>query len=311
MARKAKKAVKACPSGMVEFEFDGDMARPINYPKHMAKDVGGLTDLCNAVIPLFRHSPSLEVGSWGTIPRADTECEDGDYTSPTEIGGDWCLTGGLAIEASKEVRKARKGKKAGSSKKKEDAPEPEIDIEFRFEGDKAHPIIPNPHQWGDVDGHINGSHGIMDDLGLFDHLDDTGPFNWGGWEYSTTHDHGGISQSSPNDDSRRADDAWSGCNPVRISSPEPFKSYDSPPQKKTEQAAPAPMPYTVNHWATLECGDQTVHIPVNSSNVSGPEKNILDGPAKKVWKWAQEKGLTDKIGLQDAFDLAKDMHGGD
>ncbi|KAH6864268.1 hypothetical protein B0T12DRAFT_403536 [Alternaria alternata] len=30
---------------------------------------------------------------------------------------------------------------------------------------------------------------------------------------------------------------------------------------------------------------------------------------KKVWKWIQEKSLSDKVGLQDAFDLAKDMHG--
>jgi len=29
---------------------------------------------------------------------------------------------------------------------------------------------------------------------------------------------------------------------------------------------------------------------------------------KKIWKWAQEKGLSDKISLEDAFDLAKDMH---
>lgn len=28
---------------------------------------------------------------------------------------------------------------------------------------------------------------------------------------------------------------------------------------------------------------------------------------KKVWKWIQDKGLDDKISLQDAYDLAKDM----
>ena len=32
---------------------------------------------------------------------------------------------------------------------------------------------------------------------------------------------------------------------------------------------------------------------------------------KKVWKWIQEKSLSDKVGLQDAFDLAKDMYGKD
>jgi hypothetical protein len=151
----------------------------------------------------------------------------------------------------------------------------------------------------------------MEDFGLFDHLHDTGPFNHGGWEYVTTHDHGGNAPSCPNDDSGEADDAWDGWGPIRISSPEPFKSNDSPSEKKIEQAAPAPIPYTVTYWATVECGDRTVHVPVDSSNIAGPEKDILDGPAQKVWQWAQEKGLTDKIGLQDAFDLAKGMRGGD
>jgi len=29
---------------------------------------------------------------------------------------------------------------------------------------------------------------------------------------------------------------------------------------------------------------------------------------KKVWKWVQEKGLDGKVSLQDAFELAKDVH---
>ncbi|KAF2826788.1 hypothetical protein CC86DRAFT_406041 [Ophiobolus disseminans] len=76
----------------------------------------------------------------------------------------------------------------------------------------------------------------------------------------------------------------------------------------TEPAAPIPAAYTVTYWATIECGDQNIHIPVDNSNISGPEKAILDGPGMKVWKWVQDKGLGDKISLQDAFDLAKDMH---
>jgi hypothetical protein len=75
----------------------------------------------------------------------------------------------------------------------------------------------------------------------------------------------------------------------------------------SKDAIPVPKPYTVTFWATVECGEDSMNIPIDSSNVSGPEKLILDGPAKKVWKWVQEKGLGDKIGLQDAFDLAKDM----
>ncbi|KAH5553156.1 hypothetical protein HBI25_175840 [Parastagonospora nodorum] len=66
--------------------------------------------------------------------------------------------------------------------------------------------------------------------------------------------------------------------------------------------------YTVTYWATIESDDQTVHIPIENNSVSGPEKAVLEGPAKTVWKWIQEKGLGDKVGLQDVFDLAKDIH---
>jgi hypothetical protein len=74
--------------------------------------------------------------------------------------------------------------------------------------------------------------------------------------------------------------------------------------------APVPSTYTVTYWATVESGNNTVHVPTDSGNVSGPEKNIIEGNAgmKKVWKWVQEKGFSDKVSLQDAFDLAKDMH---
>ncbi|KAH7071220.1 hypothetical protein BKA63DRAFT_517547 [Paraphoma chrysanthemicola] len=66
-------------------------------------------------------------------------------------------------------------------------------------------------------------------------------------------------------------------------------------------------PYTVTYWATVECGDHITHIPLDSNNVTGSEKMILDGPAKKVWKWVQDKGLVNSISLQDAYDLAKDI----
>jgi hypothetical protein len=48
---------------------------------------------------------------------------------------------------------------------------------------------------------------------------------------------------------------------------------------------PASKTYNVAYWATIDCGDQTVHILVDSTNINGPEKMILDGPAKKVWEW--------------------------
>jgi hypothetical protein len=65
--------------------------------------------------------------------------------------------------------------------------------------------------------------------------------------------------------------------------------------------------YTITYWATIESEDQTIHIPIENNNVSGPEKAVLEGPAKTVWKWIQEKRLGDKVGLQDVFDLAKDV----
>ncbi|KAF2023616.1 hypothetical protein EK21DRAFT_94776 [Setomelanomma holmii] len=81
----------------------------------------------------------------------------------------------------------------------------------------------------------------------------------------------------------------------------------------SERSAPSSAiePYTVTYWAIVEHGDQIISISVDSSNVTGPEKSILEGPAKKVWKWVQEKGLGDRIELQDAFDFAKDMHVGE
>jgi len=74
-----------------------------------------------------------------------------------------------------------------------------------------------------------------------------------------------------------------------------------------EPAAPTAQAYTVTYWASVQCGDRFVDIAIDSKDVSGPDKSILYGPAKKVWKWVQEKGLTDKVSLQDAFDLAKEM----
>ncbi|KAF1833966.1 hypothetical protein BDW02DRAFT_579951 [Decorospora gaudefroyi] len=68
--------------------------------------------------------------------------------------------------------------------------------------------------------------------------------------------------------------------------------------------------YTVTYWATIESGDDSVHIPIDSNNVRDPQKDIFEGAGmKKLWNWVQEKGLGEKVSLQDAFDLARDMHG--
>ena len=64
----------------------------------------------------------------------------------------------------------------------------------------------------------------------------------------------------------------------------------------------------ITYWATVESGNHTIHIPIDSKNVSGPEKTVITKGMKKVWKWAVEKDLRDKVGLQDVYGLAKEMH---
>jgi len=76
--------------------------------------------------------------------------------------------------------------------------------------------------------------------------------------------------------------------------------------KPKRQASSA---YTVTYWATVKSGDKIVHIPIDSDNVTGTEKAIVESNTmKKAWKWMQDTGLGDKVGLQDAFDLAQDIH---
>ncbi|KAF2245841.1 hypothetical protein BU26DRAFT_521393 [Trematosphaeria pertusa] len=74
-----------------------------------------------------------------------------------------------------------------------------------------------------------------------------------------------------------------------------------------EQDPPTPKPLTVTYWATVESGNHIIHIPLDATHVCGPEKKIVNTGMQKVWKWVQEKGLEDKVGLQNAFDLATEM----
>jgi hypothetical protein len=71
-----------------------------------------------------------------------------------------------------------------------------------------------------------------------------------------------------------------------------------------------PTNYTVTYWATIEHEEEAIHIPIDSNHVSGLKKSVIEGNTgmKKIWKWIQEKGLGDKVGLQDAFDLAMNIH---
>jgi hypothetical protein len=78
---------------------------------------------------------------------------------------------------------------------------------------------------------------------------------------------------------------------------------------KHVHVSPPHTAYTVTYWATIESDKLSVHIPIHSDNINGLEKTIIEGDPgmKKVWKWVKNMGLEDRIGLQDAFDLARDM----
>ncbi|KAF2800424.1 hypothetical protein K505DRAFT_7945 [Melanomma pulvis-pyrius CBS 109.77] len=64
----------------------------------------------------------------------------------------------------------------------------------------------------------------------------------------------------------------------------------------------------VTYWATVESAGKKINIPIDGKNVAGLEKTVIDAGMKKVWKWVTEKNLGDKINLQDAYDLAKEMY---
>ncbi|KAF1918690.1 hypothetical protein BDU57DRAFT_511411 [Ampelomyces quisqualis] len=243
---------------------------------------------------------------------------------------------GSANKASKEERKARKAKKPSKVRwydMREGISEPEFDFELQSDADIACSVTPKSHHWGDDYDRTKILDQEAEQVG-FGGGDDTGGFygTWanradpnkrsacvenGGWDSAPRSDTEGdgwnraAPVSGPSSDDGRPVDAWSSCGSGSICNPPSMKNGDSTRKKKIEPAAVAPKPYEITYWATVECGDQIVHIPIDSSNVAGPEKIILDGPAKKVWKWVQEKGLSDKIGLQDAFDLAKDIYGVD
>lgn len=72
------------------------------------------------------------------------------------------------------------------------------------------------------------------------------------------------------------------------------------------QTAPY-VPPTITYWATIESDGKEIHVPIADKHMSGPEKSIATGGMQKVWKWVHDKGLGDKVGLQDAFDLAQLM----
>lgn len=67
-------------------------------------------------------------------------------------------------------------------------------------------------------------------------------------------------------------------------------------------------PPTVTYQATIVSGGKQIQVPIDGKHVSGPKKSIIDSGLQKVWEWVHDKGLDDKIGLQDAFELAQAMH---
>jgi hypothetical protein len=86
----------------------------------------------------------------------------------------------------------------------------------------------------------------------------------------------------------------------------------------SDQKAPEFMPQpdasrciSYQYWATIESEGSEIKIPIDSDSVSGLEKTIATKDLPKVWKWVHDKGLGDKVGLQDAFDLARSIHKND
>ncbi|KAF2703419.1 hypothetical protein K504DRAFT_177725 [Pleomassaria siparia CBS 279.74] len=68
---------------------------------------------------------------------------------------------------------------------------------------------------------------------------------------------------------------------------------------------------TVTYWATVESAGKKFNIPIDSNNVSGVEKTVINTDMKKVWEWVVKKGLEAQISLDGAYELAKEMHNKD
>jgi hypothetical protein len=79
--------------------------------------------------------------------------------------------------------------------------------------------------------------------------------------------------------------------------------HGNPNKHKLDPTAP----FKVNYWIHLESVNEEIYIPIDSKYVTGPEKHVIEGNMQKVWKWAQDKHMCDKLALEDAFDLAKIM----
>jgi hypothetical protein len=103
------------------------------------------------------------------------------------------------------------------------------------------------------------------------------------------------------------DDGWVGASCWSLGS-----DWGEPNTNAVPKPEPAPYkPCRVTYWANIESGTSTIKIPIASKYVSGPEKTIATQELPKVWRWVHDKGLGDKVGLQDAFDLARSMHKND
>ncbi|KAH6638991.1 hypothetical protein C7974DRAFT_421633 [Boeremia exigua] len=99
---------------------------------------------------------------------------------------------------------------------------------------------------------------------------------------------------------------WGSCSPACAG------GWDTPSTDAASKPRPASFwPCIVTYWATIESGDETINIPIDDKHVHGPEKTIASSGMHKVWKWIHDKGVGDKISLQDAYDLAESMHKGE
>ena len=93
---------------------------------------------------------------------------------------------------------------------------------------------------------------------------------------------------------------------------DPASGWGQPSTNAVPKPEPAPYkPFRVTYWANVESDSSLLRVPIDGKYVYGPEKTIATHDLPKVWKWVHDKGLGDKVSLQDAFDLARSMHKSD
>ncbi|KAF2113599.1 hypothetical protein BDV96DRAFT_114794 [Lophiotrema nucula] len=76
---------------------------------------------------------------------------------------------------------------------------------------------------------------------------------------------------------------------------------------RTSKKAPSPSSVSkklnITYWATVESDEDAYHVPIEAQHVSGPKKAAVQG-MQTAWKWLDDKGLRERVGLEDVFELS-------